>query len=79
MCAKGAASVKNFVVIARLVASLWPKFRRGVDKAYGQLAQPNEPNKPNAHRNQDTVFSKRAAFVNSLKIKVGHIMANLRH
>ena len=31
----------------------------------GQLAQPN----------QDYVFSKRAAFFNSLKNKVGHIMA----
>ena len=31
----------------------------------GQLAQPN----------QDYVFSKRAAFFNSLKSKVGHIMA----
>ena len=34
-------------------------------KLTGQLAQPN----------QDAVFSKRAAFFNSLKSKVGHIMA----
>ena len=34
-------------------------------KLTGQLAQPN----------QDSVFSKRAAFFNSLKSKVGHIMA----
>jgi hypothetical protein len=34
-------------------------------KVTGQLAQPN----------QDSVFSKRAAFFNSLKSKVGHIMA----
>ena len=34
-------------------------------KLTGQLAQPN----------QDAVFSKRAAFFNSLKGKVGHIMA----
>ena len=34
-------------------------------KLTGQLAQPN----------QDSAFSKRAAFFNSLKSKVGHIMA----
>ena len=34
-------------------------------KLTGQLSQPN----------QDAVFSKRAAFFNSLKSKVGHIMA----
>ena len=34
-------------------------------KLTGQLAQPN----------QDVVFHKRAAFFNSLKSKVGHIMA----
>ena len=34
-------------------------------KIPGQLAQPS----------QDAVFSKHAAFLNSLKSKVGHIMA----
>ena len=42
---------------------------RELFKLTGQLAQPN----------QDSVFSKRSAFFNSLKSKVRHIMVRPQH
>ena len=55
-----------FILFHRKRLLFWLAHReRGALQVTGQLALPN----------QDAVFCKRAAFFNSLKSKVGHIMA----